>query len=111
MGTLSIGVGALVAAVLLSALTVRRRSQIGWQILAGVALAVVIWKIADARGAFEDREGCSDCGWGEVAGLFLLVANSVCWALGIALGGSIGLGFRARNRPRRHPEPTVDDER
>jgi hypothetical protein len=92
------GVVACVVAFALAS-SARRPSWIVWQLVAGVALAVLVWKIADAAGAFEDEDpqSCSDCGGRELYGLIALFANIIGWAVGTAAGGVVRFVVRRKH--------------
>jgi hypothetical protein len=72
----------------------RRANWLGWQTAIGVLVAVVAWKVASSAGAFDDSEGCSDCGEAQFWGLVLLVGNIVGWVVGSVVG--FGLARRRR---------------
>jgi hypothetical protein len=93
------GVVALVVAYALASSAARRLSWIVWQLLAGLGLAVLVWKIADAAGAFEDEDPqfCSDCAGREVYALFALFGNMIGWAVGTAAGGVVRFVVRRKH--------------
>ena len=74
----------------------RRPRLLSLQILVGVSAILVVWKIGEWAGAYddEDPEGCSDCGELYAFSVVAALANCVGWTVGTLLGGVIRFVIR-----------------
>jgi hypothetical protein len=84
-----LGPGAIVVATLVAATVPRRPSWLVWQLVVGVVVIVLAWRIGEWSGAYEDREGCSDRGEVDAFALVATFASCVGWAVGTAIVGAV----------------------